>query len=86
VHGVAQAEIDHRVFEDAPDQELHRQVVDALALRLIGFAGGLEPRLDQDVAHAVADRHAPVIEAGVGLILAQRIGKMLHDAGAQGFA
>ncbi len=38
-HRLDNAQIGHRVEEHAPDQELERQVIDALAIILISFAG-----------------------------------------------
>ena len=52
------------VRERAADQELHRQVVDALrVLALVGLLGA-DPPLGQDVAHRARDRLEPLARPG----------------------
>ena len=43
------AKVDGHVFNQAPDQELHRQVIDALAFGVIGGLRAFEPRLDDHI-------------------------------------
>ena len=79
-----QFEIDDAILEQAPDEKFHRQVIDPLGAGLIGLVSGLEPRIDNAVAHRVTQRHAPVFENGVLGILAEGIGQMAQDRVAQG--
>ena len=76
---IAQAQVDRRILKQAPDQEFHRQIVDALVTRFPGLAGRGEPRLDDPVANREGQRHAPIIAAGMGRILAQSIGQVAKD-------
>ena len=77
---LVQTQIGDRVFEEAADEEFHRQVVDALLVAGIGGAGGGEPAVDNEVTHGQRQRHAPVVGLGVAGILAQRIGQMPQHA------
>ena len=49
--GLVQAQVGDGVFEQAADQELHRQVVDALVALGTDALGGFEPGGDDEVAN-----------------------------------
>jgi hypothetical protein len=74
------ARFDHRVLEEAADQELHRQVVDPLVPLSIGRARRLEPAVDDPVAHRKRQRHAPVVDTRMVGILSLRIAEMRQHA------
>jgi len=86
-HGVArhlgQANVHDRVFQQTADQEFHRQVIDALGLGGVGGAGGAEPGLDDAVANRQRQRHAHVVDRGVGEVLALRELEVPQDRLAQ---
>jgi hypothetical protein len=81
---VEEARVDHRVFEETPDQELHRQVVDPLVSRGVGRPRGFEPAVDDAVAHGEGEGHAPVVDACVVGVLALRIAKVREHRVAEG--
>ena len=67
---VAQPEIDRGVLEEPADEELHGQVVDALAVIGPGPAGRFEPGGHRPVADRVGQGESPVGLRGVVRILA----------------
>ena len=66
------AKIDHGVFQKAPDQKLHRKVVDPLLTALIGRPCRGEPALHNAVSNSMTQREPPVLARGMAGILAQR--------------
>ena len=69
---VGEAEIAEHVGKQAADQELEREIVDALASLRVARAFGREPAMDDTVADGVRGRHEPVAVGGRGGILADR--------------
>ena len=76
---IAQTQIDRGIFQQPPDQEFHRQIVDPLAIFGPCPAGRGEPRLDDPVANRKTQRHAPVIGAGIDVVFAQRLFQMAQN-------
>ena len=76
-------QIDHCVFQQPADQELHRQVVDPLFLLFVRAFGGSEPGIDNTVANGQRQRHAPVIERYMRTVLAERVFEVVFDCHLQ---
>ena len=77
-------EVAERVHQQASDQELERQVVDALPAVAVRCAGRLHPAVDGVVAYGERGRDEPVVIAGVAGILAHRIRELVEDQRAEG--
>jgi hypothetical protein len=78
-HRAEQAEVRHRVVQQAADQEFHRQIVDPLAMRGVGAVRGLEPGVDHMIAHGHGDGGRPVLRGRGLAVLAYRIGQLVED-------
>ena len=76
---VEQSEIGRRIAQQPPDEEFHRQVVNPLALVLIGFADGGHPLLDHPVAHHEDGGFQPVMAARRCGVLAHGKGQLLDN-------
>ena len=82
-HGVEQAEIGEGVAHQAADQELERQIVDALGLVVVGLLGGFDPAFDDAVAHDGNRCGQPVVRGRHGGVLADPVAKAGQDLGRQ---
>jgi hypothetical protein len=80
-HRRCQPEVGHRIDEQSPDQELEREIVDALATGAVGGARRIEPAIDDAVAHGERRRHEPVVIQRVRAILADHVGELAEDRG-----
>jgi len=80
---IHQSEVGERVFQQAPYQELERQVVDALAVVGIVGAGRRHPPLDNVVACCKRCRDKPVPFGRDNGIRTDRIGQLGDDRAAQ---
>ena len=76
--GFGDPEVAERVEQQAPDQELEREVVDPLAAVAIGAARGVDPAVDDVVARHERGRHQPVVIARVAGILADHVGELVE--------
>ena len=80
---IDEAQIDDAVLQKAPDQELHRQVIDALGAFAPGHARGLEPAVGDVVANREGQRHAPILGPGEVRLAAEGVAQVPHDGVAQ---
>ncbi len=79
-----EVEVHERVAECPPDQELHREVVDPLRVRLVVGVLSLHPPLDEPVADRERRREEPV-EVGRGeLVLGEREFEVILKGPLQG--
>ena len=78
-HVLQQAHIRYRITQQSADQELQRQVVDPLALAVIGLAGGFHPPVDDPVAHCQHGCGQPVMRLGNAPVLADAVNQPLDD-------
>jgi hypothetical protein len=83
LHPLGQAQVDQAVIQQTADQELHRQVIDPLGVRIVGCADRFEPAIDDLVANRIAERHPPIVELRMGGVLRQRIGQVTQHRIAQ---
>ena len=79
-HAIDQAEIVEGVVQQPADQELQRQVIDALALGNVVVAGRGHPALEHVVAHGERGRDEPVPVGGDNGIAADRVGQLMDHA------
>ena len=82
--GGSELEVAHRVTQQAADEEFQRQVIDPLGIGLVGALGRFHPAVDDAVAQRQDGGVEPVMALGHGGVLADRIGKLLEDFGADG--
>ncbi len=59
-HRLDDAEIGHRIDQQAADQELEREIINPLLVLVVDAVGRGDPVLDHDIARRVRDRHEPV--------------------------
>ena len=76
---VGQAEIAEHIGEQAADEELERQVVDALVTFGVARAFGREPAMNDPVADGMRGRDEPVAIGGRGGILSNRQRQLRED-------
>jgi len=79
-----QPEVDDGILQQAADEKLHREIVDALAALAVDAAGRLEPRIDESVADHTRQRQPPVRQRRGGGVLANRVAQLVVDRIAQG--
>ena len=82
-HRLGDAEIGQRVEQQPADQELERQIVDALAPVGVDAGGGFEPAVDDDVAGGEGDREKPVARARDLRRLADGVGQFRQHRGLE---
>jgi hypothetical protein len=83
-HRVVQVDRQQRIGEGAPDQELHREVVNALqVLRIVG-ARGRHPALDQLVAHRHRGGNQPVVLASRHGVFADGVDELVGNCALEG--
>ena len=80
-HRFGDAEIGHRVEQQAADQKLQGKIIDSLATVGIGPGGGVQPALDNDVAGSKSDGEKPVARARDLRNLSDRIGQLGQHCG-----
>ena len=78
-----EAEVPQRVEQQAADQELEREVVDALAAVAIGPPRRVHPAVDEIVAGREAGGDQPVVFERVPLVLAHRVLQLLDYDGLE---
>ena len=76
-HVRVQPQVDHVVAHRAADEVLHREVVHPFYVLLVVRLAGLDPPLDQPVAHGHRQRHVAVVVRGRVLVLGQRVLQMI---------
>jgi len=80
---IAQIKGGQGIVHGPADQELHRQIIDALLVFRPGALGRGKPRIDDPVADRVGQGQAPVMHRGMRGILADREGQVTQDVGLQ---
>ncbi|OPZ04772.1 MAG: hypothetical protein BWZ09_01577 [Alphaproteobacteria bacterium ADurb.BinA305] len=78
-HRAGEFEGEHGVAQAAADEELHRQVIDALDVLRVARPCGLHPALDQVVAHGVGDCVQPVFRQRRLGVLADLVHQLVGD-------
>ena len=73
------ADVGECIAQQPPDQELHRQVIDALAALVVGPAGGGDPAIDDLVSQRVDRCRIPVVLLGRAFILTDTVAQHLDD-------
>jgi len=76
LHRLYDAQIGHRIEQHAADQKFEREIIDALAIRVVSLARRIHPAVDDDVARGEGDGQKPVALAGGHDILADRIDQL----------
>ena len=71
-----QLQVDHVVAEQAPDQELERQVVDAALVLAVVALLRLHPALDEPVADRVGERRVLVAGRRLAVVFRERVAQM----------
>ncbi len=79
-----EAEIAERVAQQAADQELEGEVIDALAARRVDLVRGVHPPVDDPVAGGEHGRDQPVPLRSAAGILAHLVGELGEDRLAKG--
>ena len=78
-HRRREAEIGHRVVQQAADQEFEREIVDALSALAIRRARRVEPAVDDAVADRQRGGHEPVMIERAAAILAHHVRELGDD-------
>ena len=82
--GLDQAEVPERVEQQSADQELEREVVDALAALAVGASRRFHPVAGHLVARGECRRNEPVAVARMGDVLAHVVEEFVDDGRAEG--
>jgi hypothetical protein len=82
-HRLGDAEIGHRVEQQAPDQKFEREVINALAPVGIDGVERFEPAADHDVAGRERNGEKPVARACDFRRLADRVGQLRQHRGLE---
>jgi hypothetical protein len=81
--GLDEPEVAEVVEQQPPDQELEREVIHPLAALPVGAVGGLDPAVDDVVAHGERGGGVPVVVARARAVLAHRVDELGVDRLAQ---
>ena len=79
-HRLEQAEVGEPVLEQAPEQELERQVIDDLRLLQLASVPGAGPAIEHAIARGARDTHEMVEPRGRARVLALTMLNVLHEA------
>ncbi len=78
-HCRREAQVRHRVGQQASDEEFEREVVNAFAPVAAIHVRRFEPAIDDAVAHRERRRHEPVVVERAAGILAHHVGELRED-------
>ena len=82
--GFDEAEIAHRIAQEAADEEFEREVIDPLGAPCVGIARRIHPVIDDPVAHRMDGGGEPIMVARHERVLAHRVSELFQDFGPQG--